>query len=276
MYPDFFHIGIPKSGTTTIQAVLDMDPRINKIAGRYFQTPGYFTEDYNHCKPNLLNIESDETIVRQDGNYSKFTETLYHICNKNPRAHIIVTIREQKSMLVSRYKYAINNGTKAGSFLKWLFSKQGMDFISIANYSMLYKSINMYFPQQQIHFLLFEEMKHDYFNFFKRLYEVLGLKMPEDIKLLKKNKGLNNNQTYILEKLNKYRIFSIPDFISKVEFSLHKKLAISLSRYLKETKDLWENDTLKVVEEEFRQSNQELIKMQVFDTATLSRYGYMI
>ena len=276
MYPDFFHIGIPKSGTTTIQAVLEMDSRINKISSRYFQTPKYFMEDYNHCKHDLLNIESDETIVRQDGNYSKFTETIFHIWNKKPSTNIIVTIREQKSMLVSRYKYAIHNGTKTGSFQKWLFSKQGMDFISIANYSMLYRAINMYFPQNQIHFLLFEEMKYDYFNFFRRLYKILGLKMPSEIKLLNKNKGLNNNQIYMLEKLNKYRIFSMPEFISKIEFSIHKKLATFFSRYMEETKDFWENDTLRKIEEEFRLSNQGLIKMQVFDADTLSTYGYML
>ncbi len=276
MYPDFFHIGIPKSGTTTIQTILETDPRINKIASRYFQSPRYFMEDYNYCKYDLLNIESDETMVRQDGNYSKFTETICHICNKKPNANIIVTIREQKSMLVSRYKYAIHNGTKAGSFQKWLFSEQGMDFISIANYSMLYRAINMYFPQNQIHFLLFEEMKHDYLNFFRRFYKILGIEMPSDIKLLIRNKGLNNNQIYMLEKLNKYRIFSTPDFISKIEFNLYKNLAIFFSRHLKETKDFWANDTLSALEEEFRLSNQGLIKMRVFDAGTLSRYGYMI
>src|SRR4051812_4235240 len=95
--PEIFHIGIPKSGTTTLQAVLRKDERFHRIGSHLIGSYKFWDENFLlECKPDKINIVSNENLVLQSGELGKLHTTLFHIQGINPEAKIIVTIREQR------------------------------------------------------------------------------------------------------------------------------------------------------------------------------------
>jgi len=274
VFPDFFHIGVPKSGTTTIQTVLERDPRLNRILSNYFHLVSS-SPIYGYCKENVINIESDETIVRQGGKYLPFPETVLRIYQRKPAAHIIVTLREQRAMLASRYKYAVQKGARFLSFTQWLDSEVGLDFVRICDYASIFKTINKYFPAEQIHFLLFEEMVQDFQQFFSTIYAILGLKMPGQIDPIIVNKSITDQQIGVIENINNYPLFRKRIKPFKFEASLKRISAIFFSRHYKEQCRSWQGKT-EEFESYFAMSNQELVRLGLFKDSVLKQHNYLL
>lgn len=278
IYPNFFHIGIPRTGTKTIQTILSSDPRIRFSSDRYFQTPDwYFQKSPFNCNSEFINVHSDERMVRQDGNNFKMIVTLERISRAVPDATIILTIREQRSWLLSRYKYGIGKGYLSASFEDWLLSCQGIDFLSIGNFATLYHAIRSFFPEENIKVLLFEELKNNYEAFFKKLYQILGLPLQK-LDVIKENVSLPDKILGKKRILNKFAY--MPSKLSKLQEILYKKATAFLIQYTLNSEDIevktivW-NDTplLKAIQDDFRFSNNKFKKLSGIK---LEEYGYLL
>jgi len=286
-YPAIFHIGIPRSGTTTIRTVLSQDSRINLCQRCLIQTPQWYNNIDLGVKHDSVNVLSDETIVKQDGNHCYFMTTLERISRIAPDAQIVVTLREQRSWLLSRYKFGIGKGTISSSFKDWLVSPQGVDFLSIASYSTLYKAITLFFPKENIHLLLFEVMKNEYERFFNDLYQILGLSI-QNLEPVAVNASFSAEVLVKKRSLNRLPFMSHrpgtgqPNLFFRVQHRFIRELmkfafrsSSGASSVKKQPSDIIWGDTpfFKAIEKDFRISNAEL--QSLYDI-NLESYGYLI
>src|SRR5436190_12844517 len=102
-WPQFYHIGAPRTATTTIQDTLRADARVHLFRSGFFNTPLWYSgrPDFE-IAPERVNVLSAETLVRKHEQRFKLATTLEHIRRVAPRAQIILTIREQRAWLLSR------------------------------------------------------------------------------------------------------------------------------------------------------------------------------
>ena len=255
--PDFFHIGIMKTGTTSIQNTLGKDKRIQLfLHSRIINTNQYYFKKYESLDYSKITIESDENIYRSMGNMYGLNTSLKRIQHANPNAIIIVTIREQRSLLISAYKHLIRRTTFNKSFADFLKCSEGVSFLNALNYYKFYLEILNYFPANQVRFILYE---NDLINSF---YEHgIGLKAPKNIIYPLLNKTENDTITAFNLKLNKLRLFRKDVFFSKIEDYFYSMVLKFFSRFNKNSKQklfFWDkrNPFLNEIEKEFSVSNK--------------------
>lgn len=279
-FPSIFHIGLPKTGTTTLQYILNKDNRLNVTRDRYFNEVDWWTKDYLFIKKGLINILSEENQILQSDEFVKLSLTLSRISRVQPNAIIIVTIREQRQLLESRYRFEIPYCTGYHrSFEKWLKSNCGLDHISATMYYTMYKTINAFFPKKQIKFLLFEDLANNYQNFFKELYHIIGIPMPIHFEMdVKKNKSLSDAELLIIRNLNKFKLFTKESKMAHFEANIYRKMASKLKNTALRTDEFkWANsDFFKKMEEDFKYENNCLTTEKIVDPLLLKKYNYLI
>jgi hypothetical protein len=277
-YPLFYHIGMPKTGTTTVQQVFRSDSRINVIGNRYFNLFEYWKAPFSAYKEGKINIVSEENLVLQMNGFGKLNLLLSRIKRCAPQAHIIVTIREQRALMESRYKYQFPwYGGYSKDFSEWIESSQGMDYLSICMYASIYKSMLAFFPKEQIHFLLFENLKNDYDLFFKDFYSIIGLDF-KDLPRIYENKSLSESELSVLKRLNRFKMLRSGTVLSKYELSAFIKIAKIFKRKdTRQSEFRWDNLKFRErIEHDFTSENTELIDLGLFTREDLKRYNYLL
>lgn len=238
-FPQIYHVGFMKTGTTTIQKVLDSDDRINLIYhSRFFNTNNFYSQEYSFYDNSLINIESDENIIRAYGNMYGFHTSIQRIKEKVDNPKIIVTIREQKSLLISAYKHHIRQTIDHFTFDEFLNNNVGISFLNSINYANLYDELFKLFPRQDIYFYLYENLKLDYLSFFNNLYlDVLGVPPPKLTESLIENKGMGEKDLLLKLKYNALKKLKKKSIFSKMEHTLLSqflKISQSNKRYILE------------------------------------------
>lgn len=264
-----------------MQTVLQKDRRVHRIANRYFITHQWWTEAYKGYseKENIINIVSEENMVLQSGNFGKLVNTLFRIKKVRPDAHIILTIREQRKLLESRYKFNIPHPRGfSHSFASWLKSGQGMDYLSLCLYENLFRVINLYFPKEHIHFLLFEELEKQPDVFFRGFYKILDLEAPQDTIDVKENVSLSTGELKIILWLNRFKLFRSDSLASRFEAALFRRIAKPFKNVESLPDSLrWGKSRLfKELEKEFAETNRKLLELDIFSRKTLVEYGYLL
>ena len=259
--PKYYHIGIPKTGTTTLQYVLKNDDRINLIfSKKYFNSNRYFTfPTYPYFEEGKLNIVSDETISKNNNNTNSIYTFLDRLQRPEPNAIIFLTIREQVDLLKSRYKHAIANDDETNSFTEWLVSKKYINYIDMIMYSNLYKVICAYFPKKNIKILVYEKLKSDFFEYISDLYGILGIEPPVLNQKIIKNKSLSDEEIY--EKL-----------LQNIENS-NKIQSIEIKKETFLEWD-WDKSFWRKLLNEIKTSNDCFIKQSGIDKQLLRKFNY--
>lgn len=278
MYPEVYHIGTLKTGTTSIQAVLDKDPRINLILqSRFFNTNRWFKEKYPNCSDLYVNVESDENIARGLGHMEDLETSLQRIQKVNPEAQILYTIREQRSAIISMYKHHIRQTESTASLTGFVNSEAGKTFIDTLDYYETYKTIARFFPTENIHFFRFERLKNEPRKFYQLLYtEVLDLPFKNGIQNIAKNRGWNHSEIRLKKNMNKFRIWDPTQTLGKIERRLHLFLIkIFAPFFISQKPVVWEElekSARQDLESRFTSSNQQFEKkIQI----NLSTFGYL-
>lgn len=278
-YPKYYHIGLPKTGTTTIQSILTKDDRINAIVySRYFNTNSFFEEKYDEVSEEKVSIETDENIVKSNNEKAGLELSLARIKKHRPDAHIIVTIRDQRNFLISAYKHFIRNGKRSETFRSFLETEQGQTFLKLSDYYVIYKIINTFFPSSNIHFLHYELLKNNYKEFFAKLYKIFDQEPPKDMKPELKNIGKPDHFINFKNKLNALYIFRDGLWLHQLEELIHEGIIkIYEATSIKKTSRIFtwpqHDEFFKALEEEFRLSNQKFMEVSNID---LKRYNYLL
>lgn len=279
--PLFFHIGLPKTGTTTIQHIVKSDARINTISTRHFNRFEYWEKRFDFIQSEKVNLITEENQILQTADFGKFILFLSRVKQFSPDAHIILTIREQRDLLESRYKYQFNwHGGYTKSFEDWLRSGQGMDYLSICMYGSVYEAMLSFFPADQIHILLFEDLKTNFIGFFNSLYDILGLPFPEDLirEPVAKNTALSEPELLFIRRLNRFKLCRGDQSIAKYEFALYKKIASMVKDNQKKCLEFrWDQvQHHKDIEHDFSLQNGILVNKKVITAELLRKYNYLL
>tara|TARA_R110002050_G_scaffold300525_2_gene470337 strand:- start:1655 stop:2515 length:861 start_codon:yes stop_codon:yes gene_type:complete len=281
-----FHIGIPKSGTTTIQAILEKDERVALSRSTYFTTSSWWTTIEEPLQKNKVNIESNETIVTAGFGKVKLNEVFNRITTLHPDAKIIITIRQQDDAILSMFKYHIKHNFKGVKTLEnWMYKTNlGMDYLSTCMYGDLAKLLLLYFKKKNIHFLFFEDLMTQPDLFYKEFYNTLGLNYNPYIKNSPQNiNTLTENQLYTLSKLNflsltkanseqSFTFQKIRSFEQKVKFVMVKIFKFNCPVSFFKINKVGGYNSLK---EDFIKSNKLLVDLGFVEENKLEAYNYI-
>ncbi len=282
-----FHIGIPKSGTTSIQAILGEDERVELLRSTFYTTSRYWTAKDKEKVSDKIYIESNETLVTSGYNKVKLNEVFRRISQLHKDAKIIVTIRRQEDAILSMFKYHIKHNFKGVKSLEnWMYKTNlGMDYLSTCMYGNLAKLLLLYFKKDNIHFICFEDLKYQPELFYYQFYNVLNIPYKSETNSVVRNSvNLSDNQLYTLSRLNTLSFTSINSeqynsfkYIRKIERKIKHKIVKAKS--LKKPNSFFEINNVngfQNLKEDYRRSNRMLIELGLIKESKLKEYNYYI
>jgi len=179
-HPQVLHIGFSKCASTYLRALFRAHPKIHLVFKSGFFTPFLAKEmtfaDYQAFFCNevaKINIESDEHLTLpgihpelgvRTTNLAEFARVADRIRRFLPEVKIIVIIRNQASLIVSRYsEFLITGGSLSfEAFASKLMGEDGRENIFYQNYySEIIKILEERFPRSNLLILLQEAMRED-------------------------------------------------------------------------------------------------------------------
>lgn len=277
----FFHVGCPKTGTTTIQQVWRDDPRVDLIKfGRTFNTdlwyriPHHPTEG-GHCG---IVVHSDENMVSGLPPFAGFFTTIRRIHRVHPGAHVYLTIREQRSFLVSSYRHQVIHTAEAWPTLeRFLDSHRGRGHVAMAEYGSLASELVAQFGPGQVHVLPMELMRRDFDAYFRTLYAPMGLEPPPGLAPFAANRGPDDTYVRLKASLNRALPGRHPRLLREVNRAgrfLYQRARDALAPDLADRRRLGWGDgpVCRDLEGLFKEQNRELARITALP---LARYGYL-
>ena len=229
------HIGLPKTATTTLQNILKLDDRINFIKTRKFCTNEYYTDGIYLPENDLPVVFSEENTVVRHPQHLPLDNILNNLKNTfyNYETHIVVTIREQCSLLLSRYKHGITylNGCKL-LIEEWLSTEEGLDYIGLCQFNNLYLQLSKYFNKDKIHFIPFELLYENSNSFLIEFYKYIDLNPKKDVQIKVTNKNMEDKLLYAMLKINKVKLGNFLPPIRRVENKIIRELLKSIKNLL--------------------------------------------
>lgn len=265
-YPSIYHIGCMKTGTTAIQAVLRKDPRIELIEhSRFFNTARWFTNSYPSITTERWTVESDENIARCYGGMSGPRTALERIRSVRPDARIVLTLREPSSALLSGYKHHVRQTFDPYSFETFLRSDAGISFRNMLQYDRLLKDVLAFFPREQVHLFLYEDLKADPETFYESFYlDLFGISAPEGVKEEKRT-GIPPSRLRLKRSLNRLKLFRSNTWAHPVDAALIRGMFRGIGYFFPKKGDdrefLEECPYYELVRKEFAESNARLLRM---------------
>ncbi len=280
----FFHVGCPKTGTTTVQQVWRDDPRIELIKfSRTFNTDLWYRIPHrpgegDHAGDRIV-VESDENIVSGLPPFSGFFTAMRRIRKAHPDAQVYLTIREQRSFLVSGYRHQIIHTANAwpdlGAFLD---SERGRGYVAMAEYGSLVEELIHAFGGHGVHVLPMELLRADFDAYFERLYAPMGLQPPPELRPFAANRGPDDTYVRLKAGLNRALPQRHPRLLREVNRAgrflyQHTRDAVA-PRLAAQRRIAWgEEPALLDLEALFRRQNRALQRLTGLD---LARYGYLL
>jgi hypothetical protein len=279
VYPSHFHIGCMKTGTKTLQHILAQDNRINLILfTRFFNTNRWYSDNYQHCVAGQLNIESDENIIRRYNGMAGLRIAMNRIKSVRPDARIILTVREQRSLIQSAYKHHVRQTNDGYSFQEYLSSDSGICCLEMVDYAWAYDMICNFFDESKVFVFFYEDLRNDLTALVKSFYEkALEIEPPESIPdetVL--NVGASTDLLYTKRRFNTWRFFRDKTLSSKMENKFWQVITLLTYKLRKAPNDAFtwqDNRFFKRLEEEFRDSNLRFQQQVGRDLAPL---GYLV
>lgn len=199
--PDFFIVGAPKCGTTSMYNYLRQHPQIFMPE---VKEPHYFAGDLTYIRPErriadwskylslFENATSDQRVGEASTGYMNSKIAAKQIYEFNPEAQIIIMLRNPIEMMRSLHSHRLYHGIEnITDFGKALEAEQyrkrgermpripslveGCYYREIADFV---PQVNRYldlFPREQILFIIYENFKENWEEEYRRVLEFLGV-----------------------------------------------------------------------------------------------------
>jgi hypothetical protein len=194
--PDFFIVGAPKAGTTALHAFLDLHPQVCMSADKepnYFSHREIASQQLYYSKTNvesetdyLALFQCNENVLatgEASVSYLFYPEVAKRIYDFNPKAKIIISLREPVARAFSHYQMDYSLGLVPYSFDEIFTNgiedpKTGIYFqqyILLSEYYMQVKRYLDQFPENQVLILFHEELVQEEEKVLHRLCEFLNI-----------------------------------------------------------------------------------------------------
>jgi hypothetical protein len=199
--PFYFHIGLPKTGTTYLQNILQKDSRINLSRSNIHK---FYKNDEVIYHDHKVNVDSNETYLLRGEGAKKYNMMLClsKIKNTFENVKIIITLRQPYSVLLSMFKYRIKHGAHFKDFDEWFINDEAQDLFSVLHFDTLHRCLNTFFDSDDIYYLFYEDLENG--KMIEEFYNILGIERP-DFELHKKiNESFSDKELNKINLLNKY------------------------------------------------------------------------
>lgn len=202
IWPNFFIVGAPRAGTTSLYEYLKKIPEIYMSS---IKEPNYFATNID---PNLLlskpvkekskylelfkNVTSEKAIGEASPNYL-WDENAPKLISENvPDAKIIIILRNPVERAYSHYLMHMSNGSENRPFkqvIEEALKSSTNDYVRrIIECGYYYKQIlnyRKYFPENQIKIFRYEDLEKNTRQMIKDILDFLGVSasIPEDLSI---------------------------------------------------------------------------------------------
>ena len=190
--PHFIIVGAMKSGTTTLAAHLNNHKKIHVAADElhFFDSQVNFNKGINWYRKKLLEGKSDETrfLGEKTPTYSYMPGVEKRIYEALPHTKIVWIIRNPVKRTYSNYLHGVKKGVEKLPFEKAISQEskriKGNMFLGYRTRSIYHEQVQRYleyFPMEQMHFMLFEDLIKPYSenHVLNDLFRFIGAE-PED------------------------------------------------------------------------------------------------
>jgi hypothetical protein len=188
---DLMIIGAQKAGTTSLKNYLGQHPQIithPHTEFTYFADDKEFEMGYEACFLkyfNSISFDDAKKVIAKNVSLSYDTKGLKRLAEYNPNCQIVFILRNPIERAYSAYQMAVRDywlANKPFSYAKEAIKKhqngQYDDFykfiINLGIYHTQIESLFQFFPQKQVSFILFEDLKIQSDKVCKALFEKLG------------------------------------------------------------------------------------------------------
>lgn len=189
--PDFFVVGAPRAGTTSLYHYLGQHPEIFTPAVKepqFFSWPQinetYYQARFVGEQSDYLALFSGRTDERAAGDFSTSymhePTAAQRICDFNPRAKIVMVLRNPVERALSHHRMDLRDGY-ASETLETLISRDCADprfrlqYITAGCYAEHISRFRQLFDDDQIHIALFEDLTERPGQMLERLFRFLDV-----------------------------------------------------------------------------------------------------
>ena len=279
-FPDFFIIGMQKSGTSTLHNLLEQD---NRISLPYRKETHFFSVNYNKGISWYLNqFNKSSYFIRGevDPSYIFFPDSLSNIKNHIVNPKFIIILRKPLDRSYSHYLMSQKRGYETLSFNNALlkenerlkydtnnFSFSNHSYLLRSDYTNLIKNVRIFFPKSSILYIKFDDLisMKTRSEMLRRIYKFLGVSFLSN--KIKYDIHSNKSSTYRYKYLNKILytdniIRKISKFIIPTEYlryhlfkiltSLNSKAIVKHDNYLNDIDSNfieWNNNQCKLLKD---------------------------
>lgn len=228
---DFFLVGAPKAGTTSIYSYFKKNPGIfvpQVKEPHYFSCPEvkntYYKVNFVDSKNEYESLFEGAKNTQKTGDFS--TSYLYEqqaphrIKETCPNANIIVVLRDPVERAISHYLMDVRDGYQERPLIECICGqKEGVNlyYKEYVEKGMYYKQIKRFksvFEEEKIGVWLFRELKKDTREVAREMFKFVGSKANYDIEnFTKKNQYKKINSEIVKKVLNTRLAKNISSFI---------------------------------------------------------------
>jgi hypothetical protein len=214
-----FHIGLPKTASTSLQKYFD-SIKVNHIKyDRYFNKY-YFRDNKSYKDLDEITIFSDENYIRSN-EFLGYDFFLEKAVKEFKNIKILFVIRNQKRFLESVFKHSIRVGHYFKDFSDFLESSIGVDIIRSCMYFDIFKKTLQYVDVDKLLIIPFEEIK-DNQKFLNKILDFINYKGDRVYSLPHENINLKENELFIANSIRKFRLFNEKHLFGIMENKLIK------------------------------------------------------
>lgn len=218
---NFLIVGFERTGSTTLSRNLGKHPNIlmKEESLNFFDNNNNYDLGKDKYDANFITTDINKNMKGENGNRYCLTDiSRKRIYDYNPKMKLIFILREPVSRAFSQYTYYCNKGFQ-GTFEVWC--QQSLDKIKKNTYKDEYLSLDLltsslyvehitgilkYFPKEQIHFIISENMLNNLDFELQRAFKFLGVDTFHD----KWENDLNKNKyTTLMNVKTKKAIYNV-------------------------------------------------------------------
>ena len=228
---DFFLVGAPKAGTTSIYSYFKKNPGIfvpQVKEPHYFSCPEvkktYYKVDFVDSKNEYESLFEGAKNAQKTGDFSTSylyeQQAPYRIKETCPNANIIVMLRDPVERAISHYLMDVRDGYQERPLIECIRGqKEGVKlyYKEYVEKGMYYKQIKRFksiFEEEKVGVWLFRELKKDTKEVVREMFKFVGSKASYDIEnFTKKNQYKKINSETVKKVLNTRLAKNISSFI---------------------------------------------------------------
>lgn len=288
--PVYFHVGYPKAASTSLQINLfDPHSQINHFSKandnninlyrilkskKEISNQEIIADIKFQLSENKPNLFSDESLVNQFYDHASNMTIAHRIKSVFPSSKIIIVIRNQINLLISRYDYSPTHKS-INHFLEYCFKYNKNDFLYSLDFYSIFRLYSNLFGNSNVKILLFEDLQNNPNLFCQEFSEFMGISKEETLNCIKTDNKYKTHYTkensYKRLRAKMFPNIALSEYIPTPITNIIKQLIYTIFKYYKIPKSSIDTKNLDKITAFYSESN---LKLQQVTGLDLAKYNY--